>query len=64
MAKDVSKINDVGSVYAEIMSNVNKLAGLTNRFRTERFTFDIQISIGKSIFFKQDNKIELKVGTW
>ena len=45
--KTVTDIVALGSVYSDIMSWVNKLAGLEKRFRTERFVFDIQIGGGK-----------------
>ena len=48
MAKVVTDINAVGAVYADIMQNVNNLAGLQQRFRAERFTFDIQIGGGEA----------------
>jgi len=45
--RTVTDIVALGRVYSDIMSWVNKLAGLEKRFRTERFVFDIQIDAGK-----------------
>ncbi len=45
--KTVTDIVALGSVYSDIMTWVNKFAGLEKRFRTERFVFDIQIGGGK-----------------
>jgi hypothetical protein len=47
--RTVTDIVALGRVYNDIMSWVNKLAGLEKRFRTERFVFDIQIEAGKYI---------------
>jgi len=45
--RTVTDIVALGSVYSDIMTWVNKFAGLEKRFRTERFVFDIQIGGGK-----------------
>ena len=45
--KTVTDIVALGNVYSDVMTWVNRLAGLEKRFRPERFTFDIQIGGGK-----------------
>ena len=45
-AATISDMNAVGLLYFEIMTSVNKLAGIEIRQRAERFVFDIQISAG------------------
>ena len=45
--RDVTDIEDLAKVYLDIMTWVNRLAGIDRRPRTERFVFDKQISNGK-----------------
>jgi hypothetical protein len=47
MAVIVEDMNALGSVYLDVMAAVNRLAGIEQRPRTERFVFDKQISAGK-----------------
>jgi hypothetical protein len=44
-------MEDLAKVYYEIMTCVNKLAGIDQRQRTERLVFDKQISGGKCDLF-------------
>jgi hypothetical protein len=44
-------MEDLAKVYFDIMTWVNKLAGIDQRTFTERFVFDKQISAGKVIIF-------------
>ena len=44
---DVIDMEDLAKVYLDIMTLVNRLAGIDRRPRTERFVFDKQISGGK-----------------
>ena len=46
--KSISSISTLVNIYSGIMASVNKLAGLTTRFRTERLVFDLRNGEGKS----------------
>ena len=61
-AATVTDMNAVGSVYFDILTTVNKLAGIDIRPRAERFVFDIQISAGIFIVVVEWQVIDAQIG--